>query len=120
VIEAVRAGRASRCIDGRDHQRLVDFFPHTQWHEFGFGLVDGDDLPALREWSEAEIIAQLRKDVAFGIEKAEGMRGISASTMVIVVEMWLWILDDDLESGDYNDYGLAFLREVGDKYGLER
>ena len=36
VIEAVRSGKESACIDGRDFSRLADFVPVDQWSVFGF------------------------------------------------------------------------------------
>lgn len=64
--------------------------------------------------------AQLGKDLAFAIEKAEDQRGISANLMFEVIVMWMWILEDpDLanERG-YCNYGLAYLRRVEQKYPL--
>lgn len=120
VIEAVRAGRKSACIDGRDYGRLTEFMPASEWPAFGFKVKDGVD-PAtvpVRPWTREEIISQLQSDVLFGIEKAEDQRGISSSLMVHCVAMWMWILEDaSLQVvPQYDDYGLEYLQEVRSKY----
>ena len=43
------------------------------------------------------ILKQLEEDVDFGFEKALNQRGLSAPAMYIVVRMWMWILEDDLQ-----------------------
>jgi hypothetical protein len=59
-------------------------------------------------------------------------RGISAGLMYEVVKMWMWVLEDDLQNHneeDYAQYGLPLLKavavkyefknEIGDDYGNE-
>ncbi|KKN80812.1 hypothetical protein LCGC14_0326180 [marine sediment metagenome] len=116
VLEAVRNGRESQCLDGRDYARLVLFFESDQWEPFGFALP-GEETCTLKPWAREELLAQLESDLNFGIEKAEGQRGISASLMYEVVKMWLWILDDPLQHHDnYHGYGLPFFEEIQTKY----
>ena len=123
VRDAVAAGRESGCayLDSRDYCRLADFFPASDWEVFGFSLKEGAEVPEPREWTRENILSQLRDDLDFAIEKAEGQRGISASLMYEVVKMWMWVLEDELQHADddYDPYGLPFLREVRDKYQAE-
>ena len=120
VLAGVKAGRdrgPCGALDGRDYSRLIYFFPVNEWSAFGFSLVEGAEPPTPKPWTEENILAQLRDDVAFGIEKAEGERGISSASMYAVVKMWLWILDDPLQDHtEYHSYGLPFFRQVEAKY----
>ena len=45
VFAAIKAGRKSQCIDRRDFERLVDFFPVSDWDAFGFSLKDVATAP---------------------------------------------------------------------------
>lgn len=119
VLDAVRDGRRSECLDGRDYARLLDFFPVEQWGVFGFGVKEGISGGTPRPWTEEEILKQLARDVAFGLEKAYGERGISASLMYEVVKMWMWVMEDPLKDDeDYGSYGLPYFREVAQKYNF--
>jgi hypothetical protein len=121
ILEAVKAGRKSGCemIDSRDYARLTAFFPAADWNSFGFESKEDGQNPEPLELSEANVIEQLKGDIAFAFEKALGKRGISASLMQEVVKMWLWVLDDPLQDhDDYPQYGLPLLKAVAVKYGL--
>lgn len=123
VLEAVRGGRKSKCLDGRDYSRLSSFFPVDQWKVFGISLKDDADTSKVtaREWSRDNILEILTTDVEFGFEKALNQRGISANLMHECVKLWLWILEDDLhEQADetYAYYGLPLFKAVAIKYGL--
>lgn len=121
VLEAVRTGRSSDCLDGRDYGRLIDFFPVEQWEVFNFKVKKGAEaeVPDPRPWTEEEIRKQLQVDVEFGFEKALNCRGISSSFMHSVVKMWMWILEDPLQDcEDYAQYGLPLFKAVAVKYGF--
>lgn len=119
VLEAVRTGRESGCLDRRDYNRLIEFFPVSDWAAFGFAPKGDDTLPIIREWDEATIRDQLASDLAFGFEKGLNQRGISAGLMYAVVKMWLWVLEDPLQDlTAYAQYGLPLFRAVAVKYGL--
>jgi len=124
VLAAVKGGRESDCIDGRDYARLSEFFPASEVPTFGFELNDGA-APTWRqrEWTPSTVMEQLRADVAFGFEKAIDKRGISANAMFYVVRMWLWILEDELYQEEptdegYAHYGLPLLKAVAVKFGF--
>lgn len=119
VLAAIKAGRNSECLDGRDYARLCDFFHQDHWETLGFsaeeGSQDHDPIP----WTEENIVSKLRDDVEFGFEKALNKRGISSGFMYSVVKMWLWILEDDLsEFDEYAMYGLPLFKRVAVKYGF--
>lgn len=118
ILEAVKAGRQSECVDSRDYSRLVAFFPASDISVFGFVVKEGaEHVP--KEWTRENVLAQLAKDVDFGFEKALDKRGISAGMMNCVVRMWMWILDDPLQyDEEYAQYGLPYLKRVALKYGL--
>lgn len=125
VVAEIRAGRESRCLDGRDYSRLTDFMPVADWEALGYALkpdVASSDAPIPEEWTEANILAQLNTDLAFAFEKALDKRGISAGLMYEVVKMWMWVLEDPLgaeSETDYAQYGLPFLKAVALKYGFD-
>lgn len=119
ILEAVRDGRKSGALDGRDYSRLADFFPVSDWEAFGFTLKEGAEPPSPRPWTEVEIKAQLADDLAFAFKKALNKRGLSAGMMHSVIQMWMWVLDDDLQHmEEYAQYGLPLFKAVAVKYGL--
>lgn len=117
VLAEIRGGRESQCLDGRDFVRLTDFFPVSDWQILGFKQKEGAVNHEPEEWTRENILGHLKKDVAFGIEKAEAERGISADLMFEVVQMWLWILEEPLEH-EYYGYGLPFFKKVAQRYGF--
>lgn len=119
ILEAVKNGRTSEALDGRDYQRLAVFFDADQLPIFGLALKDGVDWKA-KEFTRENVLAQLREDVDFGFEKALDQRGISASLMHSVVQMWMWVLEDDLQHmDDYAQYGLPLFKQIAVKYGFD-
>lgn len=125
VLEAVKKNQESpgydrngcEMIDARDYSRLADFFDSDEWTAFGFSLKDDVEKPTPKDFTESEIIKQMKGDLNFAIEKAEDQRGISSGLMFGVMKMWLWILDDDLfESDSYDPYGLPLYRQIEEKY----
>jgi hypothetical protein len=116
--EFVIENYTSECIDYRDTERLVDFFPYDRWAKFGFKLRAADDYVPI-EWTRENILKQLESDVKFGYEKALDERGISASLMYHVVKMWCWILEDGLEDfDDYGSYGMPLFQAVAKQYNI--
>jgi len=119
ILEAVKNGKESQCLDGRDFSRIIEFFPVEDWQTFGFSLKDGGEHKAI-DLTKENVLEQLKRDVEFGFEKALNQRSISASFMYEVVKMWMWVLDDDLESFNrYAQYGLPLFKAVAIKHGFE-
>jgi len=119
VLKAIRAGRESACLDHRDYMRLTRWFHPRDWRPFGFEFTgeDPDAIP-VEPWTREAIVEQMKKDVAFGFEKAVNQRGLSADLMFHVIKMWLWILEDPLQYEPYDAYGVGLLTRVADKYGF--
>jgi hypothetical protein len=117
TLEYVIENYQKNCIDSRDLSRLADYVPQDKLEKFGYALKDGETWEP-KEFTEKNIIEQLKDDVQFGLMKARDQRGISASMMFEVVKMWLWILDDDEFDFDYRyyGYGLEFFSAVKEKY----
>lgn len=111
----------SETIDGRDLTRLAQFVPEADLGKIGLTVKEGHEgtheaIPFTRE----NVLAQLRKDVEFGFEKALGQRGISSSLMYEVVKMWNWVLEEGLEDfDDYPYYGLPLFAATATKYGFD-
>lgn len=103
-------------IDSRFTKRFIDFLPAEEWPKYGFELKDEKSVPEVKVWTEENILAQLRDDVAFGIEKATDHRGISAGLMFNVVRSWCIILENGLENTPYGYYGDKLFRAVDKMY----
>lgn len=120
ILESVKSGKKSECLDGRDFGRLTTFFPISDWETLGFKPKDDKVEHAPKKWTEKNILAQLKEDLGFAFEKALGRRGISSSFMYKVIKMWMWVLEDDLQHHlSYAMYGLPLYKAVAVKYGFE-
>jgi hypothetical protein len=112
----------SQTLDGRDLTRLAEFIPFDKLKDFGFDVKEGvtaNDWQH-KEWTRENILEQLKEDVAFGFEKALDQRGISASMMYHVVQMWNSALEEGLENfDDYAQYGLPLFKATAVKYGFD-
>jgi hypothetical protein len=121
-LEQIKTLYKSQTLDGRDLNRLLQFIPEDQLHEFGIKLKDEYvGTHSNIEFSKENILKQLKEDVEFGFEKALNQRGISSSLMFAVVEMWNWILEEGLEDFDgenYAYYGLPLFKATAVKYGF--
>ena len=119
ILNAIKNGRKSECLDHRDFSRLAEFFPEENLETFGFELKEGMEWKQ-KELTHENIVAQLKSDVSFGFEKALNKRGLSSEFMYEVVKMWLWVLDDELaDFEEYAMYGLPLFKAVALKYGFE-
>jgi len=112
-------------LDDRTGKRFTKFLPVERWQEIGFKIADGYDVADIEqyEWSEDNIIEQLKDDVAFGFEKALNQRGISASLMRDVVCDWLYALEHPLyefasDEENYYPYALPVFRSVAAAFGF--
>ena len=54
-------------LDHRFTQRFLDFLPVDEWSEYGFGY-SGEGEPEVKEWTEENVLAQLKSDVEFAID----------------------------------------------------
>ena len=121
TLKYVKENYKSSALDGRDMNRFMQFIPENELKDFGFELNDKNKgkhkkIPFTRK----NILKQLKKDVAFGFEKALNQRGISSELMYEVVSMWNWILEEGLEEFDeYAMYGLPLFEATAIKYGFE-
>lgn len=102
-------------LDRRFTKRFMDFIPLEEWKNFGFGF-SVETPPEVKEWNEENILAQLKEDVEFGIEKAVNHRGISSSLMYSVVQAWCIVLENGLENTDYGWYGHKMFKAVDEYY----
>lgn len=84
----------SRCLDDRDVYRLAEYVPDSKLYLLGFESQNSEHhVP--RKWNRENILADLKRDIEFGYEKAVNERYVSASLMFLVVKMWDWILTDN-------------------------
>ena len=120
TLEYIKENYKSNCLDNRDLTRLMQFLPESDLPIFGIELKEeykGKHTPI--PFTRENVLAQLEKDVEFGFEKALDKRGISASMMREVVQMWNWVLEEGLEGfGGYPMYGLPLFKATAVKYGF--
>ena len=103
--------------DRRFTKRFVDFLPTSEWGKFGYGYkVEEEYIP--KEWTEENIIAQLKADLDFAIEKATNLRGISSSLMYDVLKSWCIVLENGLEKTEYGWYGDKLIKAIDEYYGF--
>ena len=106
-------------LDRRFTKRFLDFIPVKEWEDYGFKFT-GKEVPDVKEWNEENILAQLKEDVMFGHEKAEGERGISSELMAMVVNGWCKVLENGLNlDGDDGWYHHKQFDVVAKHYGWQ-
>jgi len=119
ILETIKTGKKSECLDGRDFLRLCDYFPVKDWDALGFSLKEGAKPQKAKSLTKQNILNHLKRDLEFAFEKALNQRGISSSFMHEVIKMWMWMLEDPLQhSEEYTMYGLPLYKAVALKYGL--
>lgn len=109
-------------MDDRFGKRLCNFLAVEQMKQLGFGYSDKEQEAKHqpKEWTEENILEQLKADVQFGWEKAQDQRGISANLMYDVVKTWCKVLENELVDFDYyRPYGKPLFMVVASKYGFE-
>jgi len=122
-ILSFQGGENCSAIDGRDRVRLSVFFDPSDWAKLGLKPSPDADLSQYQvtEYTEANVLKALAKDLDFAFQKALGKRGISSSLMWDVIKMWMWVLEDELADfpdHGYAQYGLPLYRAVAIKYNL--
>lgn len=105
--------------DRRFTRRFLDFIEESEWEKFGFRRNEGAEPKKPKEWTEENVLRQLKDDVDFGIEKALGHRGISSGLMAMVCRSWLDVLEDeDIDRDLYGWYGSELFKAIDKKYGF--
>ena len=123
VIENYKDFKVS--LDDRFGSRFAQFLTKEEAAKLGIFTPDSIkswDNSKVKEWTEDNVIAQLRDDVAFGFEKALDQRGISARLMFDTVRSWNKVLENDLAGWDesrYAQYGLPLLNATAVLYGFD-
>lgn len=107
-------------LDRRFTKRFVDFLPTEEWERFGFRYT-GEEPYSPKEWTEENILAQLKEDVEFGYMKAIDERGISSELMAMVVNAWCKVLENGLnmDSEGTGPYSILQFETVAKHYGWE-
>lgn len=124
TLQQIKELYKSKCLDGRDLDRLVQFIPFSEFPFLGMELkpevTEEEWNKTCKEFTRENVLIQLQSDVEFGFEKALDQRGLSSSMMAEVVKMWNWILEEGLEDfDDYPMYGLPIFRATALKYGWD-
>lgn len=109
-------------LDDRFGVRLCEFLTIEQMEKLGFEYNDQEqaNVHKPKEWTEKNILTQLKEDVEFGWEKACDGRGISSNLMYEVVKSWCKVLENEFAVfNEYTPYGKPLFRAVAKKYGWE-
>ena len=105
-------------LDRRWTKRFLDFLPVKEWINYGFAPSEGADPPVVKEWTEDNILKQLKEDVEFGYQKAIDERGISSELMAMVVNTWCKVLENGLNlDGNDGRYCIQQFTVVAEHYG---
>ena len=75
-------------LGDRFGRRFSDFLTEEQAAGIGWHAAEGHEWPEPKEWTEENVLAQLKKDVEFGWSKACDERGISSELMYDVCKAW--------------------------------
>ena len=106
-------------FDRRFTKRFLAFIPVDEYEKYGFQYT-GEGKPTPKEWTEENILEQLKSDVEFGYEKAENERGISSELMAMVVNAWCKVLQNGLNlDGNDGYYHIKQFTTVAKHYGWE-
>lgn len=107
-------------FDRRFTKRFTDFLPEEECAKYGF-IYTGNEPYVMREWTEENVLAQLKEDVEFGYMKAVDERGISAELMAMVVRAWCKVLENGFELTDETDgsYHILQFTSVAEHYGWD-
>lgn len=106
-------------FDRRFTKRFINFIPTEEWEKYGFEYTGEEKIIPI-EWTEENVLAQLKEDVEFGYMKAEDERGISAELMAMVVNAWCKVLQNGLNlDGDDGWYHIKQFTTVAKHYGWE-
>lgn len=126
TLEQIAVNYEDWTIDGRQSARLVQFLRFDQLSKFGLqpkdGITEEEFNNDVKPFTRENILEQLKKDVAFGFEKALDKRGISSGLMFECVKFWNNILEEGLENwsdDDYEMYGLPLFKATAVKYGWD-
>ena len=120
VIDHYEEFEQDTFLDRRWTKRFLDFLPSEEWGKYGFKIKEGVTHTPV-EWTEENILKQLKSDVEFGKEKAEDERGISSELMAMVVNAWCKVLENGLNlDGDDGWYHHRQFDIVAEHYGWLR
>lgn len=106
-------------IQDRFGMRFSDFLTPEQAEKIGIRIKDEykHEFPQ-KEWTEENVLAQLKEDVEFGWEKCKGERGISSELMSYVVRSWCKVLENGMEDTEYGWYGDNLFKTIDKRYGF--
>lgn len=108
-------------LDDRLGRRICQFLTDEQMTKIGYSWEGVDRPDNIIPWTEENVLKQLKKDLDFGIEKATGHRGISASLMWDVCLAWCLILENGLYEeyiDNYGYYGDKLFKAIDEKYNF--
>lgn len=113
-------GSLKGCLDERFGSRMCQFLTEEQIKKtLNYELKEEyKQNRKVLEWTEENVLKQLKDDVEFGIEKATNHRGISASLMYEVCQSWCKVLENGLENTDYGWYGHLLFEAIDKHYNF--
>lgn len=107
-------------LDSRFTKRLCKFLSAAEVKALGYEFGEGY-VHTPKEWTEENVLNQLKDDVEFGYSKAVDQRGISCWLMYNVVNSWCKVLENGLglDEDDAGNYAINQFTKVAEHYGWE-
>lgn len=100
-------------LEDRFGRRFCEFLTPEQMEKIGFRLdEERKDNWKPKEWTYENVLLQLKEDAEFGLEKAEGERGISSSLMYEVCKSWCKIIEREDLIEEYDNYGIDTFENI--------
>jgi len=107
-------------VGDRFGRRFIEFLTEEQAASISWYVKDGYDWPEPKEWTEENVLEQLKLDVEFGWENACNKYWNSAGLMYDVCQAWCKVLENGLEDFDeYGWYGKPLFKAIAHKYNWE-
>ena len=103
-------------FDRRFTKRFIDFLPVSEWEKYGFSYT-GEEEFVPEEWTEENVLAKLKRDTLFGLEKARNERGISSELMAMVVRAWCKVMENGCVVENAGYYHINQFLTVMEHYG---
>ena len=118
--EHIKDIEQDKFLDTRWTKRMMQFIPYEEWKKYGFEPSKDFDPSTYKpkEWTEENLMDQLKEDIDFAIYKATSHKGISASLMNDVLISWCIVLENGLENTEYGWYGDKLIKALNEKYNL--
>jgi len=105
--------------DQIEWEKLSLYLPHGElWTLAGFMSKHYNKV--LKDITYENIVKDLKEDVERGLKAGQKRSSITSTVIYKSVQIWLWVLEDDLyDFNKYSPFGLPLYEAVALKYRFE-